>query len=120
MATSRTPHRGDVYWIDPNPTSGREMRNRHRFVIISEEAINSLGTSISVPITTAGAFAQKMGLTVPVSGRDTIGVAVCNQVRSFDLETRVQMGGARYVESLEEELVSEIINRVLSVIEPAE
>ncbi|MEI6806694.1 MAG: type II toxin-antitoxin system PemK/MazF family toxin [Myxococcaceae bacterium] len=120
MATSRSPQQGDVYWIDPNPTSGREMKNRHHFVVITAEAINSLGTSMTVPITTAGAFAQRMGLTVPVSGRNTIGVAVCNQVRSFDLQTRVQMGGARYVESLDQEIVSEIISRVLSVIEPAE
>ena len=27
----RVPQRGDVYWIDPNPVAGREMRDRHRF-----------------------------------------------------------------------------------------
>ena len=32
MIRRRTAERGDVYWIDPNPTSGREMRGRHRFV----------------------------------------------------------------------------------------
>lgn len=119
MAASRTPKQGDVYWVDPNPASGREMRDRHRFVVITPEEINFLGISMAVPITTAGGFAKNMGLTVSVMGESTLGVAVCNQVRSFDLQARVQMGRARFVESLEEKVVSEIVSRVLSVIEPA-
>lgn len=119
MAGSKIPKQGDVYWIDPNPSSGREMAHRHRFVVITPEEINSLGISMTVPITTAGAFAKKMGLAVPVEGKSTTGVAVCNQVRSFDIQVRVQMGQARYVESLDEKMVAEIVGRVLSVIEPA-
>jgi mRNA interferase ChpB len=46
-------------------------------------------------------------------------VAVCNQVRSFDLETRERAGTARYVESLDPATVDEIVSRVISVIDPA-
>lgn len=120
MAVTKVPQQGDVYWVDPNPTSGREMKNRHHFVVITPDKINLLGISMMVPITPARTFAQKMGLTVQVVGHDTFGVAVCNQVRSFDLQARVKTGLARYVESLDPNLVSEIVSRVLSVIEPAE
>jgi len=47
-------------------------------------------------------------------------VAVCNQVRTFDLEARERAGTARYVETLDAQTMTEIILRVLSVIEPAQ
>ncbi|HDQ40034.1 MAG TPA: hypothetical protein ENN39_03265, partial [Desulfonatronum sp.] len=80
MIRRRTPQRGDVYWIDPNPTSGREMRDRHRFVVITPGEINVLGLVMTVPVTSGGMFARQTGLTVPIIGHDTQGVAVCNQV----------------------------------------
>ncbi|MEI6791052.1 MAG: type II toxin-antitoxin system PemK/MazF family toxin [Myxococcaceae bacterium] len=119
MSRHNTPKKGDVYWIDPNPVSGKEMHNKHRFVIITPEEINALGIVMAVPITSAGPFARNMGLTVPISGYDTNGVAVCNQIRSFDILARVKAKTASYVETLDEDLISEIVTRVLSVIEPA-
>jgi mRNA interferase ChpB len=107
-----------VYWIDPNPVSGREMRDRHRFVVITPREINALGISITVPITSAGAFARLKGLTVPILGHDTTGVAVCNQVRSFDIQAREHAGSARYIETLDTDTAAEIVARVLSVIDP--
>jgi mRNA interferase ChpB len=118
MASRRHPQPGDVYWIDPNPVAGREMRNRHPFVIITPAAINALGISMAVPVTTAGGFARNMGLTVVVTGHEIRGVAVCNQVRSFDIEQRMRAGSARFVETLDEVTTNEIVSRVLSVIDP--
>jgi mRNA interferase ChpB len=119
MARRRLPHPGDVYWIDPNPVAGREMKDRHRFVVITPHQINAFGVAMTVPVTTRGEFARRVGLTVPISGRDTSGVAVCNQVRSFDIEERVRAGTARYVETLDDATTNDIISRVLSVIDPA-
>lgn len=115
----RTPRQGDVYWIDPNPVSGREMRDRHRFIVITPGAINALGVAMTVPVTSGGEFARQRGLTVPIIGYDTQGVAVCNQVRSFDIEAREKAGTARYLETLDEATIDEIVARVLSIIEPA-
>ena|SRR5579864_2059277 len=120
MTKHRIPHRGDIYWIDPNPFAGREMKNRHRFVIITPHAINKLGISIAVPITSGGEHARNTGLTVPILGYDTTGVAVCNQVRSFDIEARERSGCAKYIETVDESTINDIISRVISVIDPAE
>lgn len=87
---------GDIYWIDPNPIVGREIKDRHRWIVITPKAINALGIAITVPVTSGGAFARETSLTVPITGHDTTGVAVCNQVRSFDLEARQRAGSARY------------------------
>ena len=119
MTRRRIAQRGDVYWIDPNPIAGRELKDRHRFVVITPQAINALGVAMTVPVTSGGVFARDTGLTVPITGHDTTGVAVCNQVRSFDLEARERAGTARYVESLDPATVDEIVSRVISVIDPA-
>lgn len=117
---NRVPDRGDVYWIDPNPTSGRELKDKHRFVVVTPKTINILGIVVTVPITNGGNWARNTGLTVPITGQDTTGVAVCNQMRSFDIEARLKNGSARFVETLEFSIAEEIVSRVLSIIDPAE
>ena len=111
--------RGDVYWIDPNPVAGREMRDRHPFVVITPAAINALGLVMTVPVTSGSAFAKARGLTVPIQGERIIGLAACNQVRTFVLSARVQAGSARFVERIDETATEDIVARVLSVIDPA-
>jgi mRNA interferase ChpB len=118
MVRSSVPRRGDVYWIDPNPVAGREMKDRHRLVVITPREINALGVSMTVPISTGGAFSRNVGLAVPVAGHDTTGVAVCNQVRSFDIEARVRAGSARFIEALDDATIGEIVARVVSAIDP--
>jgi mRNA interferase ChpB len=120
MTRPRLPQPGDVYWIDPNPVASRERQDRHRFVVITPKEINALGIVMMVPITRGGAFARDTGLTVPIMGHDTTGVAVCNQVRSFDIPARMRMGSARYVETLDGATTAEIIRRVISIIDPAD
>lgn len=119
MVRSNVPKRGDVYRIDPNPVAGREMKNRHRFVVITPREINALGVSMTVPITSGGAFTRDVGLAVAISGHDTTGVAVCNQVRSFDIAARIQQKTAQYIETLDEATMNEIVARVVSAIDPA-
>lgn len=116
----RTIQRGDVYWINPNPVSGREMRDRHRFVVITPKEINKLGVVTVVPVTSGGGLPREMGLVVPITGHDTTGVAVCNQMRSFDLEARVKDGSAKYIETLDSTIADEIVYHVISVIDPAD
>ncbi|WP_249406324.1 type II toxin-antitoxin system PemK/MazF family toxin [Rhizobium sp. CFBP 13726] len=119
MVRSNVPNRGDVFWIDPNPVAGREMKNRHRFVVITPRAINALGVSMTVPITTGGALTRDVGLAVVVTGHDTTGIAVCNQVRSFDIPARILAKTAKYIETLDEAAMDDIVARVVSAIDPA-
>ena len=118
MIRRRIPQQGDVYWVNPNPVAGREMKDRHRFVVITPKEINALGVAMLVPVTSGGAAMREMGLTVAVSGHDTNGVAVCNQVRTFYLEARTRAGSAEYIETLDEATAGEIVARVVSVIDP--
>ena len=107
-----------MYWIDPNPVAGREMKDRHRFVVITPTAINALGVAMTVPVTTGGGFVRDSGLAVPITGHQTTGVAVCNQVRSFSIQARLKAGSVRFIETLDEATIGEIVARVVSAIDP--
>jgi mRNA interferase ChpB len=96
------------------------MKDNHRFVVITPKEINELGIVMTIPVTSGGKFSREMGLCVPIVGHDTTGVAICNQVRSFDIEARVRAGSAKYVERLDPITMEDIINRVISLIDPAE
>src|ERR1700689_4086796 len=100
----------------PTQSPGGEMKDRHRFVVITPRQINALGVSMTVPITTGGVFARNAGLAVMVSGHETAGGAVCNQVRSFDIAARVRSGSARFIETLDKATMDEIVARVVSAI----
>ena len=118
MAFHPVADRGDVFWINPNPVAGREMKDRHPFVVITLREINRLGICMAVPITSGGQFARSQGLTVPIQGKRIQGVAICNQIRSFDLSERISRGDSSYIETLDGLTMDEIINRVVSVIDP--
>ena len=112
--------RGEVYWINPDPSVGREIRGIHRFIVITHKKINQFGAVTAIPVTSGGSFVRSKGFAVLISGHDTTGVALCNQVRSFDLEARIKSGSARYIETLDQTLIDEIIDRVVSIIDPEE
>jgi len=118
MPKRRVPERGDLYWVNPNPTAGDEMKDMHPFIVITPKEINQLGVCMTVPVTTGGKFSREMGLTVVISSSQTVGVAVCHQVRSFDLEARVKQGSAQYIETLDSVIINDIVDRVVSVIDP--
>ena len=44
-------------------------------------------------------------------------VAVCNRVRSFDIEARVRDGSARFIETIDQAIAEEIVARVVSAID---
>lgn len=113
----RIADRGEVYWVNPNPVAGREIKDRHRFVAISPKAINRFGLTMMVAITSGGEATRDLGLAVPITGHDTLGVAVCNQLRSFDLRSSDRQ--AEFIEALDADTTNEIVDRVISIIDPA-
>jgi mRNA interferase ChpB len=56
MIRRKIAQRGDVYWIDPNPIAGREIKDRHRFVVITPNTINALGVAMTGPSPALGCW----------------------------------------------------------------
>ena len=87
------PDRQDIVWIDCNPQAGREMRDRHPFVVLSPRTFNArTSLVIGVPMTTAACnadnpFAIAAGVIAGARIRKTSYV-LCHQPKSFDWKIR--------------------------------
>ena len=52
MAAKKFPQQGEVWWVNLDPTIGKEISKRRRCLIVSPDVMNSqLGTVIAAPIT---------------------------------------------------------------------
>lgn len=108
------PRRGQVFWVDPNPVAGHELKDKHLFMVLTPVEINKFGVVMMVAIS-QGAN-RNMGVTVPISGHKTAGVAVCHQVRSFDFREPSRI--FELYDTLDEGTVRAIGERVASLIDP--
>lgn len=86
---SWAPDRGDIIWIDFNPQSGREMRDKHPMLVLSPIQFNErTGIVIGFPMTTA-----EYNSTNPfaIQFRGKLGKAsyvLTHQPKSFDWRKR--------------------------------
>ena len=112
MVNNSYPKYGDIIIIDFDPQIGVEMKKRRPAIVVSvDEFKKRTGLVWLVPITstTKGLFP----LHVPVNESGTEGVAVCEQVKSFDYNARNwRRVGAASDEPLES--VRNIISAILS------
>jgi len=83
--------RGDIYLVTLDPTEGREQQGYRPVVVVSPDAFNqSTNLPVVLPITTGGAFAQRIGFAVPISGIKTTGVVRCDQPASFVISLKTK------------------------------
>jgi mRNA interferase ChpB len=107
--------RGDIWFVDLNPTRGREQMKPRPVLILTTRAFNALGTPLVAPITSGGAMARHEGFAVslPGAGTATTGVVLCHQIRALDLAAR----GVRLVERAPDFIVEEVLARVHAIFE---
>jgi mRNA interferase ChpB len=100
--------RGDIYFVELDPTSGRRP-----VIIVTPGAFNELGVQLVAPVTSGGAFARHRGFAVPLVGTKTTGVILCNQLRTLDLEA----GKGRFVERAPVSVVEDMLAKVRTLVE---
>jgi mRNA interferase ChpB len=106
--------RGDIYLVTLDPTEGREQQGYRPVVVVSPDAFNqATNLPVVLPITTGGAFAQRIGFAVPISGIKTTGVVRCDQPRVLDLAAR----HGRKVEALPSAVLDEVMAKVITLFE---
>jgi len=112
--TRKLPDRGDVLHLDLDPTKGREQRGQRFILVLSVAEFNRFGLILACPVTQGGEFAREHGFAVSLSGfgSRTHGVVLCHQVRTLDYKER----RGRYVESLADDLVQEVLARVRTLL----
>lgn len=76
-------NRGDIYWVNLDPTSGSEIKKTRPCVIISANPINKARrTIVVIPLSSAGTPNPPLVIEVDCLGRRAL--AVCDQIRAVD------------------------------------
>ena len=79
----RSIERGDIWWINLDPTRGAEIQKRRPCVALSANAINRhRSTPVVVPLSASPEAAPPVVLALPSAGTDS--VAVVDQMRAVD------------------------------------
>jgi mRNA interferase MazF len=77
------PKRGEIWWVNLDPSRGREIKKHRPCVILSADWLNSRrSTPVVVPLSTSPQSAPPVVVAVPSAGPNS--VAVIDQVRAVD------------------------------------
>jgi mRNA interferase MazF len=76
-------HRGEVWWVDLDPTRGSEIRKTRPAAILSADGLNrARRTVVIVPLSTGPEVRPPIVIPTPSFGPDS--VAICDQLRAVD------------------------------------
>ena len=80
------PDKGDIVWLNFEPSSGKEITKRRPAFVISRKAFNEhTGFAIVAPITST---VRGIRLEVELEGVKTAGAVLIYQMKSLDFENR--------------------------------
>ncbi len=92
VATPVVVRRGEVWWVDLDPTRGSEIRKTRPAVVLTADALNrARRTVVVVPLSTGPAPRPPIVIAVTSAGAGS--VAVCDQVRAVDKGRLTQRAG---------------------------
>ena len=75
--------RGEVWWVDFDPSQGSEIQKCRPAVILTINAINKVRRTVAVvPLSTAATPRPPIVIPAPSAGQNS--VAVCDQLRAID------------------------------------
>ncbi len=120
MVKRQVPGKGDIWLINPDPTSGHELRGPHYFLVVTESTLNNaMGVSLCCPISTVAIGARSAGVTVAITSDSTEkgtvrGVVLCHQIRALDLKERK----AQFHTKAESHLIDEVVMKLVDIIDP--
>jgi len=93
--------RGDIYWVNLDPTVGSEIQKRRPFVLVGATPINQARkTVVVIPLSSAGT--SRPPLTIPVKCLSKHAVAVCDQIRAVDKSRLINKAGHLSKEEINE------------------
>ena len=111
MRTTYTPDRGDIVYLDFNPTKGHEQRGYRPALIISPAAYSEKSSlALFCPITS-----QQKGYPFEVllpEDLQTHGVILVDQIRSLDWRVRQ----IKFVETVSLEVITEVQAKIAPLI----
>jgi mRNA interferase MazF len=95
--------RGEIWWVNLDPTVGSEIKKRRPCVVLSADEINRMrATPVVIPLTSSPEAAPPIVVAVPSGGKNS--VAVLDQIRAVDKKrfvSRIGILAAADLQSLE-------------------
>lgn len=110
------PNRGDIVYLDFEPSSCREMNKAHLGLVLSGKIFNQQGLAMICPISQgAAASTRTYGTVVTLveAGTDTQGAVHCHQLMSLDWRVR----NVRLKETVPQRIVNEALARIEAIFE---
>jgi mRNA interferase MazF len=82
-AASTPVRRGEIWWVNFDPTQGGEIRKTRPAVVFTADALNLVRrTVVVVPLSTGPQPRPPLVVATPSAGANS--VAVCDQIRAVD------------------------------------
>jgi len=105
------PKRGDLVWVNFDPSAGHEQRGDRPALVLSEHIFNKkIGLALVAPVTST---VRGHGFEVVLTNTKKItGVVLCQQVKTIDYWER----GLKYGEDAPANIVSEVLGKVRAII----
>ncbi len=105
-------NRGDIYWVDLNPTIGAEIMKLRPCVLVGATPINQARrTVVVVPLSTVAK--SKPPLTVNVTCLNQQAIAICDQIRAIDKTRLKNHAGCLSIDDMS--ILDESLKQVLSL-----
>ena len=87
-----TACRGEIWWVNLDPTRGGEIRKTRPAVVLTADALNrARRTVVVVPLSTGPTPRPPIVVATPSAGDES--VAVCDQVRPIDKGRLIKRDG---------------------------
>lgn len=85
--------RGELWWVDLEPTRGSEIKKTRPAVILTVDALNKARrTVVVVPLSSSAQARPPIVVATPSAGQYS--VAVCDQIRAVDKDRLVEKIGS--------------------------
>ena len=111
MVRPNIPAAGEIWWLDMQPSAGKEQRGRHAGLILSDFRFNmATGFAFIAPITTSGNASRLNGFAIQLIGAGTLvtGVIQVDQVKSMDWRNR---NAEKSRDKVPEDIFAEVLER---------
>ncbi|MBU0456130.1 MAG: type II toxin-antitoxin system PemK/MazF family toxin [Pseudomonadota bacterium] len=84
--------RGDIYWVNLDPTKGSEIKKLRPCIIVSATPINKARhTVVVIPLSTAATARPPLVIGVTCLEKEV--AAICDQIRAVDKSRLTQKAG---------------------------
>jgi mRNA interferase MazF len=104
------PRRGDMVWVDFDPTAGHEQRGQRPALVLSEHQFNKVtGLALVAPVTSR---VRGHGFEVVVTGKKISGAVLCQQTRTLDYAARK----FKLIEALPAAVIEDALAKVRAIL----